>query len=127
MSPAPVTAAVNEAVGTWFWLRRKMPESMRTSSGALMGPPPGVVSRKNVRSIRVIWPMVALFGMKIGRLRGVEGLDGSKRLVILSARIRWLPQAASGQFVVDGTDGGVAVVQVWVWDQSFSLRRFEVS
>src|SRR3954463_11508307 len=103
----PVTEVVNAAGGGWVWVRRKMPESIRVSSGALTGPPPGVVSRNSVMSIRVICPMVAELAVKIGRSRGAEGDAGLKRLVILSAMKRWLPHPGSGHATVDGTAGGV--------------------
>src|SRR3954469_17151343 len=104
-----------------------MPESIRVSSGALTGPPPGVVSRNSVMSIRVICPMVAELAVKIGRSRGAEGDAGLKRLVILSAMKRWLPHPGSGHATVDGTAGGLALVQVCSCDQIFSLRRFDAS
>jgi hypothetical protein len=65
--------------------------------------------------------------MKIGRFLKTEGLEGLKRFVILSARMRWLPQAASGQEAVEGTAGGAALVHVWDCDHSRSLRGFDVS
>src|SRR3954464_10060845 len=123
----PGTDAVKPATGGWVWLRRKTPELMSASSGALAGPPPGVLSSHSVMLIRVICPMLALFAVKTERSRAVFGLFAWKRLVIRSAMKRWLPQEESGQLFVDGTAGGVAVVHVCSCDHSFSLRFFDES
>src|SRR5438093_4807123 len=105
MEVVPLSALLNAATGTWFWLRRNTPDVMCVSLGALTG------SRSEYRST---WTSSIALRSLVSNVN--SGRDRPLYLLVrLEAMTIVVFQPPPGHALVLGIAGVSWSVQVWSW------------